>query len=163
LLNSIEEREKDPVTVKIVRILRESGHDMDEIRKFVRQYFSAWQGTDSHREKSVRPREVSLEEQIENQQRIVNLLAAQLESLRSGDRSFGEYRKMVRKTGGSLLRNAEIVKGFETEKSETGIRRKEQDYEALRHAATTFLSMDPSVSDGEIIEAMRQIAQECKV
>lgn len=113
ILQMVDEQENDPISVRITRVLRAQGYGISQIREFLIDFFSP------HTIKKKEPKQVkedsSIEAQIKKQQQIIDVLAAQLHALRSGNRTFNDYDEMIKTSGINLLKNAEILNQMETE------------------------------------------------
>ncbi|OHT15585.1 hypothetical protein TRFO_42479 [Tritrichomonas foetus] len=113
----------------------------------------------------------TIEGQIEKQQEIINVMAAQLQALRNGNRTFNSYNEMVMKLGAPLLENAKIV-GQEiarransanenSSQSEEATRKKleDEEYNELRGAAIEFIQESDDVTDDELIRKLAELLE----
>jgi hypothetical protein len=150
-MSSVDRQDHDPTTVRIVRLLRAIGYDKEKIRAFLRTFFTF--GNVAH------PKQVkkvsAIEQQIAKQQEIIDMLAAQLQALRSGNRTINEYHQLVAEVGVNLLRNAELISSTDADGGATTQKTTNKyDYEKLREAVIAFLEADPEVTDAVLIETL---------
>ncbi|OHT03157.1 hypothetical protein TRFO_06831 [Tritrichomonas foetus] len=158
----VDDQENDPVTVRVTRLLRSQGLGIPQIREFLRDFFGPHQP--KHAEPKPTKEESAIEAQIKKQQQIIDVLAAQLQALRSGNRTFNDYDDMIRTAGANLLKNAELLQKSENEpdnkmattKSQTKKSNKEE-YELLRKAVIDFLQVDEDEDDESLIKLLDSI------
>jgi hypothetical protein len=150
-MSTVDRQDHDPVTVRIVRLLRAIGYDREKIRVFLRNYFAFGSVIRAKQVKKVS----AIEQQIAKQQAIIDMLAAQLQALRSGNRTINEYHQMVAEVGVNLLRNAELISSTEADGGKTSQKTTNRfDYEKLREAVIAFLDADPEATDAFLIETL---------
>ncbi|KAK8888297.1 hypothetical protein M9Y10_039363 [Tritrichomonas musculus] len=173
ILKIVDEQENDPISVRITRVLRAQGYGIPQIRDFLHEYFSPH--TQKKKEQKQLKDDSSIEAQIKKQQQIIDVLAAQLHALRSGNRTFNDYDEMIRTSGINLLRNAEILKrsendqGQENDQSQENIQSSEfsasksrkkankPEYELLRSAVIDFLQVAENTKDNTLIKLLDSI------
>lgn len=153
----------DPVSVRAVRVLRAQGMDTSQIRLFLRKHFAPTKEKDDSGKaaKYKKKQESAIEAQIQHQQELINVMAAQLQALRTGNRTFNEYSEMIQSAGRALIENAEFLaklEGKTGDDQEKNRKAFKPDYALLRAAILEFLEADVSTSDRELINAMNEIA-----
>lgn len=160
IMNIVQKQDNDPVTVRAVRVLRAQGVEPSQIREFLRNHFSpAKQNITAKPPK----KNSAIEEQIKEQQKIIDVMAAQLQALRTGNSTFNQYNAMVESAGALLLQNAEILAHLEhgspipEVKEETKL---EENYELLRAAVIEYLDADAETPDQELISCLKELAEE---
>ena len=158
----VESQDADPVSVRAVRVLRAQGNDTAQIRAFLRKHFAPTKEKEYTGKAPTykKKQETAVEVQIQHQQELINVMAAQLQALRTGNRTFNEYNEMVETAGRLLIENAEFLARLESgeplEKTET-VKVVRRDYELLRAAIVEFLDVDASTPDCELISALNEI------
>ena len=160
IMSILERQEGDPVTVRAVRVLRAQGADPAQIREFLRNHFAPAKQTVVKQQKK---QNSAIEEQIQQQQKIINVMAAQLQALRTGNRTFNEYNAMVESAGALLLQNAEILANIEAGSpvpEATEEAKLKPDYELLRAAVIEYLAADPGTPDHELISCLKELADD---
>lgn len=156
-------QDSDPVSVRVVRILRAQGMDIAQIRSFLRKHFAPTKERQTLSKTTKKKQDSGIEAQIQRQQEIINVMAAQLQALRTGNRTFNEYNEMLSVAGRPLIENAEFLsklengESLEQNKERKGFR---PDYAVLRAAVLEFLEADESTPDKELIGFLNEIAEE---
>ena len=159
----VASQDADPVSVRAVRVLRAQGNDTAQIRAFLRKHFAPTKEKDYTGKAATykKKQETAVEVQIQHQQELINVMAAQLQALRTGNRTFNEYNEMVETAGKLLIENAEFLARLESgaplEKTET-VKVVKRDYELLRAAIVEFLDVDERTPDSELISALNEIS-----
>lgn len=90
-------------------------------------------------------------------------MAAQLQALRTGNRTFNEYNAMVESAGALLLQNAEILAHIEEGSPIPEVKEEAKpkpDYELLRAAVIEYLDADPETPDHELISCLKELADD---
>lgn len=156
-------QDSDPISVRMVRILRAQGMDVAQIRSSLRKHFAPTKERQTLSKTTKRKQDSGIEAQIQRQQEIINVMAAQLQALRTGNRTFNEYNEMLSVAGRPLIENAEFLsklengESLEQNKERKGFR---PDYAVLRAAVLEFLEADESTPDKELIGFLNEIAEE---
>jgi hypothetical protein len=141
VIRLVDRQENDPISLRMVRLLRTTQYDTSGIRRFLRNYFSPGEVA----KKDIKT-ESSMEAQIERQQAIIDVLAAQLQALRTGNSTINQYNEMLNSVAKILIKNSEKVRGYES-----GM----DDYDALRKSAIDYLGVDERTTDNELIKMLK--------
>jgi hypothetical protein len=158
LLKVVEQHETDPISLQMVRCLREISCDTLQIRSFFRGYFTPYEKPRPEHvpEKVETPADV----QVLKQRQIIEALAVQVQALRTGNRLFKQYNELVLRVASPLLDNADWVRSVE--KGEKQVKAKEKkvvsDYGALRDAVITYLDAEPDTPDRDLLSQLNEIA-----
>ncbi|EAY12690.1 Leucine Rich Repeat family protein [Trichomonas vaginalis G3] len=182
MLNILDSQKNDPLSVRAVRILRSIGVPRDEIKQFLKNYFSPV--VHQKKQPKVKKPQVdpnSLEGQIEKQKETIHLLATQLCTIRSQNRNFVMYEEMINEIAGPLFENARIVeeelardeKGLtesyiSQQRNNTSIQPQIQQvdqrmdqpkdlYVDLRKTLIEYLKTTPEKNDNELIELLNDL------
>jgi hypothetical protein len=153
ILALVDRQEQDPLSVQITRTLRCIGYAEPEIGAFLRRYFGP--PVREPRVRKVVVPEPDTDGGLERQQRVIETLAMQLHSLRSGNRTLTDYEAMVADAGRRLIENRTMVAGFAGGESAT-VRASDAvpDYETLRNAVVAFLGADQDATDADLIDGL---------
>ena len=159
----IDDQSNDPISVKITRVLRAQGYNITQIRDFLHDYFSPH--TPQTKQSKSQKEDSSIEAQIKKQQQIIDVLAAQLQALRSGNQTFNDYDQMIKSYGANLLKNAELLRQEEIDEKIVANENPQKikktnntDYEALRNAIIDFLQVDDTWHDDELIYYLESVS-----
>jgi hypothetical protein len=152
VLQTVAEQENDPVAVQMIRLLRANGSSDTQIRQTLRGFFGPAKPSPS-----IQSIGRSLpERQIDNRQQIIDQLASELETLRTGNCIMSQYEELLRTTAAPLLRNAEelgiMERGCQGSADEPVV----SDYAALRAAVLKFLQAEETVDDDELIAQLNE-------
>jgi hypothetical protein len=162
VLALVERHEHDPVSVQITRTLRFIGYGESDIGAFLRRYFGpAALGTLAKTNKvPVAPPAPDADARYDPLEKIIETLAMQLHSLRSGNRTLTDYEAMIADAGRRLAENREIVAAYaggDAPASKTG---EPPNHEALREAVVAFLHRDPQSTDTDLIDALNDLVDQ---
>ena len=153
----LRSQENDPISVRAVRLLRATGETKEEMKDFLRNYFS--RECDSFAE--VKPkarvkRRTKYDEQLEKQDEIINVLSVQINQIRNEGASFANYNKMLLTVGAPLLKNADILNGeVEEEKTKRKIQSSD-DFQKLRSVIVKCVDADPLIENSDLIELFNE-------
>lgn len=157
----IADQSNDPISVKITRVLRAQGYNITQIRDFLHDYFSPH--TPQTKQSKSQKEDSSIEAQIKKQQQIIDVLAAQLQALRSGNQTFNDYDQMIKSYGANLLKNAELLRQEEIDEQKINENPQEikktniPDYETLRNAIVDFLQVEDTWDDDDLIYYLESV------
>ena len=170
----VQSQEKDPISVRFVRLMRNNGETEESIGKSIVEYFSSeieeenYEGTHkSNQHKSINKRkkkhQSKYQEQIDKQENIINILAMEVNHMRSEITSFQNYQQMVLSVGSVLIESAFILSnlengnGNENENEDLIIEESEKeenstdDFETLRSVMLKCIGESPDISNSELI------------
>ena len=154
LINSLLiSQENDPISVRFVRLLNETGATRKEIRSCISNYFSTQVST---KKRQIKKKKSKYMKQIEKQDEIINLLALQIIQLRNENGLMRNYEKMLMTTGSSLIENQMILENrfIQQNKDETSNFEDENDesFEELRNVMVKCVQSDVLISNTDLIQ-----------
>ncbi|KAH0785853.1 leucine-rich repeat protein [Histomonas meleagridis] len=151
----------DPPSVRIVRLLRSLGQSRAQILQFLRKFHSSASLHNETISKNKTTKHINeVDSLINRQQDIINLLAAQLQSLQTGSKSVDMYEAMLNEYGNDLLQNEEILSSIETGNIIRDDKKtnddEERGYTILRNSVVEFLGVESTINDNELIKILEK-------
>ena len=161
LTSEVNDQEKDPLVLRAVRLLKTCGWSFQEMRAFIKKYYEG--DLIDSKPKGPSKDDDSLEAQVEKQQELISVLAAQLQALKSGNHLFTRYMNMVKAVAADLIANdtyLEAVNNGGANEDEKAESENGEHYEELRAAVIEFLRADRYESDDSLIAKLNELMGE---
>ena len=178
VLKVLDQQEKDPSSVRAVRVLRAIGYDKDQIKTFLRNMYSPVvkakkQPVKKALKKKSEVDPSSLEGQLQKTNETIQVLATKLSNIRSRNKNYNAYEAMLQEVAGPLFENSRIVQAMDQNEEEDSFDYYEEDgegtvqtakkqdqkdsYIKLRLALCDFLEANPSMGDDTLIQLLNDL------